>query len=493
MKDMKELMGTLRDKEQEKAALRDKRRRLREKLEGHRDQDSAEYEAMRGEYYGLDDKIEGVENEIYAIRSEISDKKIEDGLKWKWDAQNATEGERSRVLESGEYRDAFFRSLANRKVSEKDAEIMAYGRRAITDMNGDSVESGAEYLTPKTTYNMIVSVIREYGQVYNAVSKTGFIGDISIPIGTVSGKTENEDGTFTLDFTFTEVRITQEAIVGTVIVKNLLLKNSISALEGYLAGELGKQIAFMLDNGVINGDGGSFAGVLQGAQNKSYTALSYDTIIDVEHSLKRAYSKTAGWIMNWNTFGKFRKIKDTNGNPVGKTDEVVKINGMEYPSIDGKAVMIVDDMIMGDDDFLYGNLASYHCNESQSIVIESDQSPEFKSDKTVFRGKVYAGGQPVLPEENFVFYHLDSDVAATPTASPAAGAVASGTQVTLSSTTAGATIYYTLDGSDPTTKSSKYSANNKPKIVSACTLKAIAVKSGMGNSAVLSAAYTITE
>ncbi|SFM07140.1 Cadherin-like beta sandwich domain-containing protein [Paenibacillus sp. 1_12] len=52
-------------------------------------------------------------------------------------------------------------------------------------------------------------------------------------------------------------------------------------------------------------------------------------------------------------------------------------------------------------------------------------------------------------------------------------------QVTLSTATAGAAIYYTLDGSDPTTISSLYNASNKPKVLSTQTLKAIAVKNGM--------------
>ncbi|GHT95244.1 hypothetical protein FACS1894141_3500 [Spirochaetia bacterium] len=79
--------------------------------------------------------------------------------------------------------------------------------------------------------------------------------------------------------------------------------------------------------------------------------------------------------------------------------------------------------------------------------------------------------------------------AAAPTASPAAGAVASGTTVTLSTTTDGATIYYTTDGSTPTTSSVQYSS--PIPVTAALTIKAIAVKSGLTDSSVLTAAYTI--
>jgi hypothetical protein len=79
---------------------------------------------------------------------------------------------------------------------------------------------------------------------------------------------------------------------------------------------------------------------------------------------------------------------------------------------------------------------------------------------------------------------------AIPTASVAAGAVAAGTQVTLSSATGDATIYYTTDGSTPSASSTKYTG--AITINAATTVKAVAVKSGMIDSAVAEFAYTIT-
>ena len=79
--------------------------------------------------------------------------------------------------------------------------------------------------------------------------------------------------------------------------------------------------------------------------------------------------------------------------------------------------------------------------------------------------------------------------AATPIFTPAAGTYASAQSVTISSSTPSATIYYTTDGTTPTTSSAVYSA---PITVSTTeTLKAMAVASGFSNSAVATAAYTI--
>ena len=78
---------------------------------------------------------------------------------------------------------------------------------------------------------------------------------------------------------------------------------------------------------------------------------------------------------------------------------------------------------------------------------------------------------------------------ATPTFSPAAGTYTSIQTVTISDSTSGATIYYTTDGSTPTTSSTRYSA--AITVSSTETIKAIAVASGYSQSAVATATYTI--
>jgi hypothetical protein len=78
---------------------------------------------------------------------------------------------------------------------------------------------------------------------------------------------------------------------------------------------------------------------------------------------------------------------------------------------------------------------------------------------------------------------------ATPTFSLPGGTYVGQQTVGLSDSTSGATIYYTTDGSAPTTASTVYSG---PLTVSqTTTIKAMAAKSGMTNSAVASATYTL--
>ena len=87
----------------------------------------------------------------------------------------------------------------------------------------------------------------------------------------------------------------------------------------------------------------------------------------------------------------------------------------------------------------------------------------------------YAGGTPT---------------ASTPTASPTAGTYTYTQYVTLSDSTPGSAIYYTTNGSTPTTSSAQYVS--PITVSSSLTIKAIAAASGYINSAVASFGYTIT-
>ena len=79
---------------------------------------------------------------------------------------------------------------------------------------------------------------------------------------------------------------------------------------------------------------------------------------------------------------------------------------------------------------------------------------------------------------------------ATPVASPAAGTYDAAQSVILTTSTTGADVYYTIDGSTPTSSSTKYTS--AISISETTTIKAIAIKTGKPDSDVLTAAYVIS-
>src|SRR5579859_2501326 len=87
-------------------------------------------------------------------------------------------------------------------------------------------------------------------------------------------------------------------------------------------------------------------------------------------------------------------------------------------------------------------------------------------------------------------YSIGLPTAATPVFSLAGGSYTSAQTVTIADATSGAAIYYTTDGSVPTTSSAKYAG--AITVSSTETVKAIAAATSYNTSAVASASYTIT-
>ena len=120
---------------------------------------------------------------------------------------------------------------------------------------------------------------------------------------------------------------------------------------------------------------------------------------------------------------------------------------------------------------------------------------------TVANGKVYVGtrgnniggatSSTTIPGELDVYGLSNTSLqAATPTFSPAGGTYSTGQLVTISDGTSGATIYYTTNGTTPTTASTVYTTPVSVT-VTGTTIQAFAVASGLLPSAVGSSTYLI--
>ncbi len=133
--------------------------------------------------------------------------------------------------------------------------------------------------------------------------------------------------------------------------------------------------------------------------------------------------------------------------------------------------------------------------KDHTLVRKADVA-EGSSDWSVSAGTNAADSQWLVYNSNdfsFVGYHQFAggagEMVAMPTFDPAPGTYDDPVNVSLASETANATIYYTLDGSDPTDASTMYTG--PISVNESTTIKAIAYADGLDESFVATGAYTI--
>lgn len=155
------------------------------------------------------------------------------------------------------------------------------------------------------------NVIRPLATAFTTTS-----GIMSIPVvsahGSAAWKTE-ESAYATSDETFSEV--TLSAYKGTALIKvsEELLNDSAFPLESFLATEFGRRLGKLEEEAFINGDGsgkptGIFYGATNGKTATATNAITADEVMDLYHSLGRAYRQRAVWIMADGTVKMLRKL-----------------------------------------------------------------------------------------------------------------------------------------------------------------------------------------
>ncbi|MDG5472541.1 chitobiase/beta-hexosaminidase C-terminal domain-containing protein [Jeotgalibacillus sp. ET6] len=154
--------------------------------------------------------------------------------------------------------------------------------------------------------------------------------------------------------------------------------------------------------------------------------------------------------------------------------------------------MLVEASAVAVESFASGNYNGVDENGNPIVIRPVDPAITLDTDSTYesVTGVVgeFRGTYQLVPRTaaDVVF---DSNQVSLVQANPAGGFVASGDKITLTTMTEGAEIYYTTDGSDPSTSSEKYT--DGVEITADTTLKAFAVKEGMTPSKIVEFNYII--
>ena len=328
-----------------------------------------------------------------------------------------------------------------------------------------------------------------------------------------------------LSLSFNQIEVDGYKVGGYIAIANSILEDSDINLATEIMDALGQAIGFAVDKAILFGTGtkmpiGIATRLAQtsepsnwGANAPTWTDLHSTNILKLNPAsyatnelffaalmlyasvAKANYSNgQKWWAMNSKTWYTLLS-KTVTFNAAGA---LVAAQQQTMPIIGGDVVILE---FISDYDIIGGYGSLYLLVERAGVQLAESEHVFFLQEQTVYKGTARYDGKPVFGEA-FVMININNgnattsktfagDVAntvVTPSALPVAGTFDTSAQVFLSCDTMGAVIHYTTDGSTPTADSAAY--NGPITLSNTTTIKAIAVKAGLANSAAFSATYT---
>jgi HK97 family phage major capsid protein len=379
----------LRDLFADKDALAKKRLEIKNKALEKRE--AAGVEQAKNEIRELDSQIEKIVKEIKEINEiEGRTKNMINNI------LNYKDGmEREGVLQTGEYRSAWLKSLQKKNLDDVET-------RALT-----SASDSAGAVIPTQTMDRFIEKLEQDSVLYKYIDVTNIPGNVSYPAedstsdaNWVEESTASVDG----DDKLKSINLSAFKLIKTITITAKVEAMSINAFEKWLVNRLVRKMKKAIENAIINGNGvNKPTGVLSGVtwvkttgdtQNhievSAAGTINYDNIVDLISLLPSSYSQYGVFVANRKfIYGVIAKIKTTDGKPLIPQNLEGGFSGkiMGYP-------VIVNDY-MPENTMLFGDYSYYTMNWAADIKIEFDKSVGFKSGDTVYRAMGLCDGKPL--------------------------------------------------------------------------------------------------
>lgn len=241
-------------------------------------------------------------------------------------------------------------------------------REAVNMTTGDN---GA--IIPATIAAKIIETVENICPIFNMTTKYNVKGTITFPVYDESG--DKVQCAYATEFTaldshtgkFTSVVLGGYLVGALTKISKSLINNAQFDVVSYVISKVSLAIARFLEKECLLGTGSSACqGVLVGATQKvtaaAATAITADEIIDMQLKVPQQYQDGATWIVNVDTLGALRKLKDKEGDYLLTKDLT---QGFGFLLL-GKPVYLSDNMpkikanakpiVYGDFSGLYSNL-----------------------------------------------------------------------------------------------------------------------------------------
>lgn len=293
----------------------------------------------------LDRQIEAEKR--YEAMKEISATPVDEAR----DANPVDDGHaRPKEQRAQEYREAFLTYMrhGSAELSREQRDVLRRG----FDTTGETralaagTDSAGGYTVPTEFSSTIIRTLKAFGGLaslarpLNTADGRDLVfptGDDTSNVGAIVG--ENVAST-EQDTAFGSVTVGAFKYSSKIVrVPYELLEDSSADIEGYLAEIFAERIGRVVASHAVSGNGSTQPQGITTASTGLATgvtaAISYDSLVDLEHSLDPAYrNERAQYVLSDSALKATRKLKDTTGRPIWVPSPVVgapnTLNGRPY-------------------------------------------------------------------------------------------------------------------------------------------------------------------
>ncbi|MDZ7906330.1 MAG: phage major capsid protein [Cypionkella sp.] len=220
------------------------------------------------------------------------------------------------------------------------AKWLKGGDRALNEQewttirNTMSTTTGSEggFTVDNQIADSVIEAMRAFGgmRAVSTVIATSGVGLLSFPTsdGTAEvGEIIAENQTATdLDVAFGTVGLPVYKFSSKVVTVPIeLLQDSNVDIEAFVNGRIVTRLGRITNQMFTTGAGtsqprgvvvGAGVGVTAANSTSQVTAVTYDSLVNLQHSIDPDYRQAAGWMFNDTTMRELRKVKDSSGRPI---------------------------------------------------------------------------------------------------------------------------------------------------------------------------------
>lgn len=334
--------------------LFEKREELRNQLQSILDGAKAENRAINDEE---NENFERIEREIKSIDRTIAAEQRARNIHEPAGSENNDNAGHNEETEER----AFADYILGRVTENRAGEIQ------LTQGNNGSI-------VPVTIANRIITKVRDMVPFLQFADVINTNGKLSIPV-----YGENATNFIDADYVdegaelvdnvgrFTTVDLTGFVIGALALVSNKLKDNTDIDVVGFVVNQVAEAIAAKLENEFVNGTAGKITGIIStenGVTAASATAITYDELVKLKHSIKQRFRANSHWIMNPATYTAICQLKDQNGQPYFKESEY-KI--LDLPVIESDSMPQIG---TGKKVIVFGDLTGYTIKATKSVEVK---------------------------------------------------------------------------------------------------------------------------